>query len=146
MTMREKRNRSAATVHLLPWLALLLVVAAVTACGPARRGEPFASPRLAENERTGQEHFMHHCHECHPGGDAGLGPALNNKPLPRWLMKRQVRHGLGAMPGFSEQEISDGDLGLILDYLKALRRQGGLRRPAGFDCRYGSGAAVRSRS
>lgn len=116
------RDRSGASTPL--WILVFFVVGIATACGPVRRGEPFASMQLNEEERRGQEHFMHHCHECHPGGAAGLGPALNNKPLPRWLMRLQVRHGLGAMPSFSSEEISDEDLDRILDYLKALRQRG----------------------
>jgi mono/diheme cytochrome c family protein len=43
--------------------------------------------------------LMRHCHQCHPrGGDGGLRPALNNKPVPGFLVKCQVRLGLGAMP------------------------------------------------
>ena len=106
------------------WILIILIIGFTAACGSARRGEPFVSLQFTEQERTGQEHFMHHCPECHPGGAAGLGPALNNKPLPRWLMRLQVRHGLGAMPSFSREEISDGDLNRILDYLKALRARG----------------------
>lgn len=54
-------------------------------------------------------------------GGAGLGPAINNKPLPGWLIRFQVRHGFGAMPAFSEKEISDGELNDVVAYLKALR-------------------------
>ncbi|MDC4226474.1 MAG: cytochrome c [Candidatus Manganitrophus sp.] len=57
-----------------------------------------------------------------PEGEAGLGPALNNKPLPGWMIRFQVRHGLGAMPAFSEKEISDRELDdLVIAYLKAFR-------------------------
>jgi mono/diheme cytochrome c family protein len=62
------------------------------------------------------------CNKCHPGGEAGLGPALNNKPLPKFLMHLQVRKGLGAMPSFSEKKIPDGDLDDLLEYVKALRK------------------------
>jgi mono/diheme cytochrome c family protein len=117
---RQRKSKLKLIKGMLPVLFLLLLAA----CGPSRRGEPFSSLQLTSAESKGQEHFMRHCHECHPGGAAGLGPALNNKPLPRWLMRQQVRHGLGAMPGFSAQEISDENLDLILDYLKALRATG----------------------
>lgn len=117
--IEDTLGRSRRLIRCLP--VLLIVLAA--ACGPARRGEPFVNLQLTDAERQGQEHFMHHCHQCHPGGSAGLGPALNNKPLPRSLMRFQVRHGLGAMPKFSEEKISDEDLERILDFLKALRAQ-----------------------
>lgn len=65
---------------------------------------------------------MRNCDQCHPRGEAGLAPALNNKPLPAFLIKFQVRHGLGAMPSFSKDDISDQDLEDIILYLQALRQ------------------------
>src|SRR5688572_581576 len=47
---------------------------------------------------------MQHCHQCHPFGQGGLGPALNDKPAPRFLVKTQVRLGFGTMPGFSKNQ------------------------------------------
>ena len=64
---------------------------------------------------------MEHCHQCHPGGAGGLGPAINDKPLPKTLIATQVRAGLGAMPAFSAKEISDQDVDAIVAYLKHLR-------------------------
>jgi mono/diheme cytochrome c family protein len=63
---------------------------------------------------------MDKCNRCHPGGEAGLGPALNDKPFPDFLKRFQVRHGLGVMPHFSKDELTDPQLDAILDYLKAL--------------------------
>ena len=40
-------------------------------------------------------------------------------------MRFQVRAGLGAMPSFSEEQISDAELEDLLDYIVALRRHGG---------------------
>ena len=61
---------------------------------------------------------MTSCHQCHPGGKAGLGPAINNKPLPGFMIKLQSRAGVGAMPGFSSSELSDEELNAIVAYLK----------------------------
>lgn len=52
---------------------------------------------------------------------AGLGPAINDKPLPGWLIKTQVRQGLGAMPSFDESELSETDLDALVAYLAALK-------------------------
>ena len=94
------------------------------ACGSARRGEPLTSPiALSERAERGQTVFMAKCHQCHPGGEAGLGPALNDKPFPEFLKKFQVRHGLGTMPSFSEDEISEQQLEDLMEYLNALRRK-----------------------
>lgn len=53
-----------------------------------------------------------------------IGPAVNNKPLPGFLIRFPVRRGLGAMPDFSKEDIRDGDLNDVNTYLKALRRNG----------------------
>jgi mono/diheme cytochrome c family protein len=93
----------------------------------ARRGEPIVGS-LAISEpgiARGQQVFHRQCHQCHPGGEAGLGPAINNKPLPGFLIKFQVRTGLGAMPAFSQNEISPEELDNLVDYLKALRSHSG---------------------
>lgn len=105
--------------------ALLLAALSLAACS-ARRGEPLEGS-LDDSDpevRRGRIVFMAKCHKCHPGGDAGLGPALNNKPLPEFLVRYQTRHGAGAMPAFDADEIPDAQLGEIAAYLKALRRNG----------------------
>ncbi|HSU67613.1 MAG TPA: c-type cytochrome [Tepidisphaeraceae bacterium] len=97
----------------------------LTGCGPvARRPNVIPDtairmdPRLAEGQRV----FMNHCNQCHVGGAAGVGPALVDKRIPEFLIRFQVRHGLGAMPAFSERAISDGQLEDVLNYLRYLRR------------------------
>ncbi|MDQ4147959.1 MAG: cytochrome c [Pseudomonadota bacterium] len=39
------------------------------------------------------------------------------------LIRFHVRHGLGAMPSFSEEQISDSELNAIVSHLQALRQQ-----------------------
>ena len=93
------------------------------ACGTARRREPIAAPVvLDQSAERGRAVFMVNCHQCHPGGEAGLGPAINDKPFPEFLKKFQVRHGLGTMPSFSEEKISDEQLDDLMEYLKVIRR------------------------
>lgn len=100
-----------------------LALCVALACASGRRGAPVApavdldSPLLARGEQI----YMRNCQQCHPGGDAGLGPAIVNKPLPKGLMATQVRVGLGAMPGFTDAEIDDAELEALLAYLVALR-------------------------
>jgi mono/diheme cytochrome c family protein len=69
----------------------------------------------------GKKLFMKHCDQCHPRGESGLAPAINNKPLPAFLIRFQVRHGLGAMPKFSQDVITDQELEQVITYLQALR-------------------------
>lgn len=105
--------------------ALSLALLLPTGCGSPRRGEPLHGP-LALNQKAqrGRIVFQQNCHQCHPGGDGGLGPALNNKPAPVWLMKVQVRTGLGVMPAFDESQIKPDELNDLMAYIIALRKQG----------------------
>jgi mono/diheme cytochrome c family protein len=101
----------------------LSVVVLLTACHSVRRGEPFVGPmQLNSKQQSGQLVFQQRCHQCHPNGEAGLGPALNNKPAPVFLMKTQVRVGLGAMPRFDEHTISKAELDDLMAYVIALRK------------------------
>lgn len=104
--------------------ALLLALLLAAACGTAKRGEPtFApvpdtEPALAKGEVV----FNTYCTLCHPGGEAGLGPSFNDKPLPGFLMRFQIRNGLGVMPAFKEEVISDEELDNLITYIKTLRK------------------------
>lgn len=105
---------------------LMVVAGLATGCGQARRSEPLMGPLvLAGDEERGRIAYMKYCHQCHPGGEAGLGPSLNDKALPTFLKRFQVRQGIGSMPSFSEEEISDEELDDIMEYLKALRNHEG---------------------
>ncbi len=107
-------------------LAAVLALAACAfgaGCAGSRRSEPLVgpfaagSPEIARGERV----FMRECQPCHPGGEAGLGPALNDKPLPGFMIRTQVRLGAGAMPAFSDAELPAADLDAILAYVAARR-------------------------
>ena len=104
-------------------LGLLLAAGCWTSgCGSARRGVP-VDPPLALTDTTlahGQRTFMRFCNGCHPGGTSGVGLAINNKPLPAFALRYQIRKGVGVMPGFSEEAIPDGDLDALVAYLQAL--------------------------
>jgi mono/diheme cytochrome c family protein len=108
----------------------LLVLATLTAlaasCGPARRTGPFGPPlQLTERQQRGQVLYMRNCNGCHPGGAGGLGPGLANKPLPGFAMRTQIRAGVGAMPAFTEQMLSDEEVDAIVDYVNALQETPG---------------------
>jgi mono/diheme cytochrome c family protein len=115
-----KRGYLPAFSGLFVWGFVLLL-----GCGSARRGVPVAGPiQLTEQEKVGRTVFVRICNQCHPGGEAGVGPALNNKPLPGFMIKMQVRRGLGAMPAFPEDKISEEELDDLVGYLKTIRTQG----------------------
>ncbi|WP_426750332.1 c-type cytochrome [Myxococcus sp. Y35] len=104
---------------------MLAVLAFTTlACGPARRGPPFGAPRqFTEQEQEGRVLFMRHCNQCHPGGAAGLGPAINNKPLPSVAMRTQIRQGVGAMPAFTDEMLDDAQVDAIVAFLNELQEE-----------------------
>jgi mono/diheme cytochrome c family protein len=108
--------------------AACIVLAAVLsgACSSARRSEPFSSATLPSTPSIarGEQLFYEHCHQCHTGGEAALAPAINNKPLPGFMIRLQTRRGLGAMPAFPESKISDAELDDLVAYLQALRAKG----------------------
>lgn len=76
---------------------------------------------LNENALKGQKVFMENCNRCHPGGMSGLGPAIINKPLPSFLIKFQVRNGLGVMPSFHKDHLSKEELNNVITYIKEQR-------------------------
>ena len=76
----------------------------------------------------GKVAFMRHCHMCHPQGDGGLGPSLNDKPLPAFGIRTQVRRGVGAMPAFHKNELPPEEVETIIAYMKILRSQRRMER------------------
>lgn len=102
---------------------VVLAIGFILSCS-ARRGEPIKGPLPITSVAAGdgQKVFMRECHQCHPGGEAGLGPAINNKPLPGFMIRLQVRNGIGAMPAFSQTDINPKEMDDLLEFLKALRR------------------------
>jgi mono/diheme cytochrome c family protein len=95
----------------------------LASCSTARKTEPLAPPLNTSDPKVarGQKVFFQHCHQCHPHGQGGLGPAIVNKPLPEFLMAFQVRHGLGTMPSFGAEKIPPADLEALMEYIKAVR-------------------------
>ena len=102
----------------------LMALATVSACGSGRQSEPLTGAlSLSAEQQHGQALFHKFCHQCHPHGEAGLGPAINNKPAPLAMIRLQVRSGLGAMPAFPEKLIADQELDQLLTFVDAQREQ-----------------------
>jgi mono/diheme cytochrome c family protein len=92
-------------------------------CGSASRSEAIAPRPLPASQtvRSGERLFNEHCSQCHPHGEGGVGPSLLKAPLPGFAIRLQVRNGFGAMPAFSREKLSPGELDDVVAYLKALR-------------------------
>jgi len=110
--------------RLLPFAFCLLPFAFSLACSSSRREEPLSGPLPLSDPKlvAGRQIFMANCYECHPGGSAGLGPSLNDKPLPAFAIRTQVRKGFGAMPAFDDTKIPQPDLDNLVAYLQMLRQ------------------------
>ena len=67
----------------LVWIiaAVALIAPLLYGCGAERRGQPEAPAIVADNpkEVKGERLFHRWCYQCHPGGESGLGPALNDQ-------------------------------------------------------------------
>ena len=99
-----------------------ILIVALAGCGLEHRGEPCA-PELQPQTAAiahGERLFHKFCYQCHPNGAAGLGPAINNKPLPALAIKTQIREGVGSMPAFGSDWLSDNEVEDIASYVKAL--------------------------
>lgn len=105
-------------------VGVFLLAATVDACS-TRRSEPLLGSFQSNNPQVtkGQVVYMEHCQKCHPLGEAGLGPAINSNPAPGFIKRFQVRHGLGAMPSFEVDQISQQELLDLSEYIKALRNK-----------------------
>ena len=107
----------------------LLAVAAsailLLACSSVRRAEPIVGPLTTTDAsvKRGERLYNTYCYQCHATGEGGLGPSLNDKPLPHFAIRMQIRYGLGVMPAFSEQQLTDQQVSDIADYVVALRKQ-----------------------
>jgi mono/diheme cytochrome c family protein len=79
-------------------LAIAVFFVTATASCVARKAEPLTQKTFVpDNEQisNGEKVFMASCHKCHPGGEGGLGPAINANPAPQFIKRFQMRHGLG---------------------------------------------------
>jgi mono/diheme cytochrome c family protein len=100
----------------------IYVVVVTAACGYEHRGEPRAPELLPQNAATarGEHLFQRFCYQCHPGGAAGVGPAINDKTLPKLAIKTQIRNGVGSMPAFGSDWLDDRQVDDIASYVQAL--------------------------
>ncbi|MCC9168160.1 c-type cytochrome [Pontibacter harenae] len=105
-------------------ILILCCLLFVIACGTAKRGTPHYASVATTKEAVAKGEVVYniYCQKCHPGGATGVGPALNNKPLPGTAIRFQVRHGMGMMPAFKEDVISDEEMDNLIAYMKVLRK------------------------
>jgi mono/diheme cytochrome c family protein len=101
-----------------------LLLALLVACGPVYE-RPAVMTALGAGDpqvARGEQVFFAKCDGCHPHGGEGLGRGVTDRPLPDFAVRFQVRNGVGEMPGFSDEEISESDLDALMAYIGELRR------------------------
>jgi mono/diheme cytochrome c family protein len=102
-------------------IALLSGIAIISCSAP--KTKPYAEVVTLPTEQlqNGRILFNNYCASCHPGAMSGVGLAIINKPLPKALIKFQIRNGIGVMPAFNEKQLSDEQVENIAEYLRYLR-------------------------
>ena len=67
----------------------------------------------------GKSAFDANCTGCHPGGGAGVGPAIKGKSQDE--IKNKIRSGGGAMPAFGPSQLGDQQLNALAAYVNSLK-------------------------
>ena len=85
-----------------------------------------SSVASAGDVTAGGRVFSAKCGACHPGGNAGAGPALRGQPFATEYaedssVKKVIREGKGGMPGFPPSGLSDAELDDLIAYLRSLK-------------------------
>ena len=117
---KEVKRKFAIYRILIPLLIFL-----ITSCCSAPKRKPVAEAVSMPTEEleNGRMLFNGYCGTCHPGGMSGVGPAIINKPLPASLIRFQIRNGLGVMPAFDNEVLTDKQVEHIAEYLVYLRKK-----------------------
>jgi mono/diheme cytochrome c family protein len=91
----------------------------------APAANPSAGPPPPGDAAAGQRVVASQCNSCHPGANAGIGPALYGPQFgERYPDDAQlaavIRQGRGGMPGFTADQLSDQDLADVIAYMRGL--------------------------
>lgn len=115
-----------------PVLVSMLVVATTSGCVMS---EEMKRIQKVEDEKarrkqqmstnlSGEQIFVRSCNTCHPGGSAGMGPALDQLsthfPTDEKLISF-LRQGVGVMPPQPKEVINDTEMGALIRYLRNLK-------------------------
>lgn len=75
---------------------------------------------------SGKQVFVRTCNTCHPGGEAGMGPALDKLkdhfPTDEKL-RSFLRQGAGIMPPQPKEVLNDKEMDNLIDYLRSLGQE-----------------------
>lgn len=108
------RKNILATSFVLAIISTMIIPSCVV-----RRSEPIVGNMFAPVDQLaieGETIYMAKCQKCHPGGEGGLGPSING--LPGFLKPVQIRHGLGVMPAFKQDDLPKDELKKVRIYMR----------------------------
>jgi mono/diheme cytochrome c family protein len=102
----------------------IFIATLLMACG--RKTQPVSTDAsgnviFTKDELKGMRLFMTNCNRCHPAGEKAVGKSLVDKNIPDVAIRFQIRHGLGDMPSFNEDQLTDPDIDKIVSFIKILR-------------------------
>ena len=106
------------------WIICTGILAGIVSIScSAPKTKPYAEVVTLPTEQlqNGRILFDNYCASCHPEAMSDVGLAIINKPLPKALIKFQIRNGIGVMPAFNEEQLSDEQVENIAEYLHYLR-------------------------
>src|SRR5438093_5107215 len=108
-------------------LALAQQTPALPRVAPSPVNSPAASsgPLAAGDPTAGQRVFAAQCNSCHPGANAGIGPALYGPQFAERYpedgpIAAVTRQGKGGMPALAPDQLSNQDLADTIAYLRGL--------------------------
>lgn len=122
--MESNQRRSIKRVRILALLlGVFLFGIRMSSCS-APKTAPLAEVIELPTEKLqqGRVLFDEYCATCHPSGMGGVGFAIINKPLPENLIQFQIRNGIGVMPAFDEDMLTDKQVENIAEYVVYLRK------------------------
>ncbi|HEX8517085.1 MAG TPA: cytochrome c [Bacteroidia bacterium] len=109
-------------------ISSFLVIATMWVSCSARRIESEMTEIQSKEIQEGRLVFKNNCQKCHPNGESGVGPPLNNIHLPSALTKARIRSRAfllytGRMPDFKKDEISKKEMKALLAYINTMKKR-----------------------
>ena len=125
--------------------SMLAAALALTACGKGKGGETSeeadstsgGEPAVVVADQaewdsllaSGQTSFDNSCGNCHPGGDADVGPALKGEKTGSAKMVKQIRKGSGRMAPIGNDKLPEEEMKGLLVYLASIQAVGDIKAP-----------------
>ncbi len=117
--------------HISRHFALLILCLIVSSCAMSEEMKRIDQSNLADQKReaamsndlNGEQIFFRTCNECHPGGKANVGPALDKLdehfPDDSKLIA-YIRKGKGVMPAVPKEVLNENEMRSLITYLRKL--------------------------